>query len=282
MCAFVCKIKLKIFKWKILQVYTINNESNHLLVFGVPSLNLRQEAKSLFSKFGKLLQFNLTNHPSELFTETYHATYENIQMARIAKRMLDTKNFYGGSLHICYAPELETIDETRCKLLKRQQDVTYRLINLQKESTKTVKPEKTVETVPNEDKSKKLNMGEINTINYTNDTTPHNHGRLKNKRKMNNEVVIEKRFKPCFVDEKTKNYNANLEIPETLTSKNESTSEVQTNERIEIIDCTSTETETVTNINETLNYNKFGNEIVKKIPEKPLNRIKFNVGNKLI
>lgn len=33
-----------------------------------------------------------------------------------AKRKLDDSSFYGGSLHVCYAPEYETVAETRVKL----------------------------------------------------------------------------------------------------------------------------------------------------------------------
>uniref|UniRef100_A0A2S2PQ11 RNA-binding protein 48 n=1 Tax=Schizaphis graminum TaxID=13262 RepID=A0A2S2PQ11_SCHGA len=32
---------------------------------------------------------------------------------------MDTKNFFGGILHVCYAPELESIEQTRSKLQMR-------------------------------------------------------------------------------------------------------------------------------------------------------------------
>lgn len=37
---------------------------------------------------------------------------------------MDTKNFFGGILHVCYAPELETIEQTRSKLQTRIIEVT--------------------------------------------------------------------------------------------------------------------------------------------------------------
>lgn len=37
------------------QVYTIVNESKYLLVFGVPRINLLQEVKQLFAKYGRIL-----------------------------------------------------------------------------------------------------------------------------------------------------------------------------------------------------------------------------------
>ncbi|KAJ8971099.1 hypothetical protein NQ314_000881 [Rhamnusium bicolor] len=47
--------------------------------------------------------------------------------ARIAKRLLDTKSFYGGILHVCYAPECESVQETKTKLLQRKRDILNRL-----------------------------------------------------------------------------------------------------------------------------------------------------------
>lgn len=40
----------------LFQVYTIVNESKHLLVFGVPRINLHQEVKQLFTKYGTVLE----------------------------------------------------------------------------------------------------------------------------------------------------------------------------------------------------------------------------------
>lgn len=42
---------------------------------------------------------------------------------RFAKNQIDTKNFFGGILHVCYGPELETIDQTRAKLQTRISEV---------------------------------------------------------------------------------------------------------------------------------------------------------------
>jgi len=43
---------------------------------------------------------------------------------RFAKKQIDTKNFFGGVLHACYSPELETIEQTRAKLQTRISEVT--------------------------------------------------------------------------------------------------------------------------------------------------------------
>lgn len=52
--------------------------------------------------------------------------YERIQSARIAKRLIDNKLFYGSALHVCYAPEEENLTETRMKLFQRHKDVLKR------------------------------------------------------------------------------------------------------------------------------------------------------------
>lgn len=54
---------------------------------------------------------------------------------RIAKRFLDTKNFFGGILHVFYAPELETVVETRKKLIQRRKDVAVRIKRHQEDAT---------------------------------------------------------------------------------------------------------------------------------------------------
>lgn len=112
----------------LFQTYTVNSESIYLLIFGVPKINLRPELKNLCQKYGEIK--NLTycdEYPTEDFTECFRVKYEQMQSARIAKRMIDTKNFFGGSLHVCYAPEFETLDETRAKLTQRRIDVAKRL-----------------------------------------------------------------------------------------------------------------------------------------------------------
>lgn len=112
----------------IFQTYTIVNESRHLLVFGVPRINLYQEVKHLFAKYGRLsatnlitdtlnvnksgkfsrflhcIQFNLLikffcfSVEIEQFTDCYYVAYEKLHNARTAKAMIDRKNFYGGNL----------------------------------------------------------------------------------------------------------------------------------------------------------------------------------------
>ncbi len=47
----------------------------------------------------------------------------NVEFFRVAKRHTDEKSFFGGQLHVCYAPEYETVEETRQKLQDRRRYV---------------------------------------------------------------------------------------------------------------------------------------------------------------
>ncbi|EGI68913.1 PREDICTED: uncharacterized protein LOC105155043 [Acromyrmex echinatior] len=121
-------------KLTAVKVYTINDESQHLLIHGVPQLQLAQEVRKLIYSYGNVKAIQLvTEYPSEEFTETYHVHYTRIQSARIAKRLIDNKNFFGGFLHVCYAPELETLDETKSKLIQRRKDVATQIKRIQQE-----------------------------------------------------------------------------------------------------------------------------------------------------
>ncbi|CAG9863455.1 unnamed protein product [Phyllotreta striolata] len=123
-------------KLTAVKVYTINQESQHFYVYGVPSINLRNELRRLCAKYGQVLSISVVSDvETEIFTECYHVRYQRIQSARIAKRLLDGRSFYGGILHICYAPECESVQETKLKLAQRKKDVTSRLQTKEKEKT---------------------------------------------------------------------------------------------------------------------------------------------------
>lgn len=115
-------------KLTAVKVYTINDESVHLIVSGVPTPNYWSELKKKFGPFGDIKEFHvIAGYECEEFTEAVHVHYARIQSARIAKKVLDGYNFFGGVLHIFYAPELETLTQTRQKLLQRKRDVFVRI-----------------------------------------------------------------------------------------------------------------------------------------------------------
>lgn len=237
------------------------------MVFNVPALKLKQETKSLYSKFGKILQFNLMkDYKAERFTEVYHISYERIHSARLAKRMTDGKEFYGDILHVCYAPEFENLQETKQKLMQRSYDVTRRLNTLENERNKSTNESLNVQNQLIDDKQTVQEFNHIynevkeSFIPETLKTIVKDPVKYENNSKLfmgnENTILIGKR-KRKWRDDMSE-----------LTAKNV--------DNVEIIDCTKANKETITNINESLNYNNFGNEIVRKVAEKPINRIKFN------
>jgi hypothetical protein len=52
--------------------------------------------------------------------------YVSVNIFRYGKHHLDGRAFYGGILHVCYAPEMESLAETRAKLIQRRKDIAIR------------------------------------------------------------------------------------------------------------------------------------------------------------
>ncbi|XP_069815529.1 RNA-binding protein 48 [Dendropsophus ebraccatus] len=106
---------------RAVKVYTINQESRYLLVQGVPAIGVMKELVEQFALYGAIEEYNpLDEYPAEQFTEVYLIKFQRLQSARVAKRKLDDWSFFGGILHVCYAPEYENVQETREKLQDRR------------------------------------------------------------------------------------------------------------------------------------------------------------------
>ncbi|XP_066210479.1 RNA-binding protein 48 isoform X1 [Saccopteryx leptura] len=106
---------------RAVRVYTINLESRYLLIQGVPAVGAMKELVERFALYGAIEQYNaLDEYPAEDFTEVYLIKFVNLQNARTAKKKMDEQSFFGGLLHVCYAPEFETVEETRKKLQERR------------------------------------------------------------------------------------------------------------------------------------------------------------------
>lgn len=122
-------------KQTAVKAYSVASESRHLLVFGVPQIDLLRELKAEFRRHGTVhLVQNVTETikaagsvPVEPFTDVFHVQFEKLDRARRAKKLLDARNFYGGILHISYAPERESIEELRQKLLQRRREIAFRV-----------------------------------------------------------------------------------------------------------------------------------------------------------
>nr|XP_042910093.1 RNA-binding protein 48 isoform X1 [Parasteatoda tepidariorum] len=130
------------------KVYTINQESVYLIISNVPTVGASEQLQAICDQYGNVVDFRpLDEYPSEEFTEVYLVKYDALSPARIAKKQLDDKSFFGGILHCCYAPEFETVTETRSKLQERRKYVAWKTnsgacshcMQLSKKSNSTLK-----------------------------------------------------------------------------------------------------------------------------------------------
>lgn len=120
-----------------IKVFTISDESKYLLIHNVPDIkgNVKQELFKLCQRFGDIEKLCLSDYPNcEEFTKVYLIKYRKFVNAVMAKKSLDDKNFLGSILHVCYAPELESIDETKEKLSDRKRYVIQKLSQMDQKS----------------------------------------------------------------------------------------------------------------------------------------------------
>ncbi|XP_043545640.1 RNA-binding protein 48 isoform X2 [Chiloscyllium plagiosum] len=130
---------------RAVKVYTINLESKHLLIQGVPAVGVMKELIELFALYGTIEEYSvLHEYPAEEFTEVYRIKYQRLQSARVAKRKQDERSFFGSLLHVCYAPEFESVEDTREKLKERRRYImrstSNKDIDLYKAGKKVIKP----------------------------------------------------------------------------------------------------------------------------------------------
>eukprot|EP00123_Amoebidium_parasiticum_P000061 comp10151_c0_seq1/m.4990 comp10151_c0_seq1/g.4990 ORF comp10151_c0_seq1/g.4990 comp10151_c0_seq1/m.4990 type:complete len:336 (-) comp10151_c0_seq1:33-1040(-) len=111
-------------KDRAVKVYTVNDESRYLLVQNVPAYGARKELLELFSVYGEIEEYRmLDDYPAEEYTEVYWVRMKQLAAARLAKRKLDDHRFFGNGLHVAYAPEFESVEDTRQKLRERRNTV---------------------------------------------------------------------------------------------------------------------------------------------------------------
>ncbi|XP_064459697.1 RNA-binding protein 48-like [Ornithodoros turicata] len=109
------------------KVYTIIQESCYLLITNVAAVGANEELRDACLEYGDISDFYPADgYETEQFTEAYIVRYARIQSSRVAKKKLDEKSFFGSQLHVCYAPEFESVEETRDKLLDRQRYIAYK------------------------------------------------------------------------------------------------------------------------------------------------------------
>lgn len=110
------------------RVYTVCDESRYLIVRNVPALGCIDELVKLFGQFGPIEEYRLLDEEEcEPFTDVYWIKFVHISNARFAKRKLDDYKFLANLLQVTYAPEYETLLDTKDKLEERRHTVLNRL-----------------------------------------------------------------------------------------------------------------------------------------------------------
>eukprot|EP01018_Ginkgo_biloba_P009302 Gb_33918 [translate_table: standard] len=110
------------------RVYTVCDESRYLVVRNVPALGCIDELVKLFGVYGPIEEYRLLDEEEcEPFTDVYWIKFVHISNARFAKRKLDEYKFLGNLLQVTYAPEYETLLDTKEKLEERRHVVLNRI-----------------------------------------------------------------------------------------------------------------------------------------------------------
>ncbi|GAB5585361.1 RNA-binding protein 48 [Umbelopsis nana] len=110
-------------------VYTILQESYYLIFEQIPAYHLEKELLRQCSQHGNVIEHSrLDDHPrSTDLAHVFLIKFDTIASARKVKRKMDDTVFYGGQIRVYYAPDRETVEDTRRKLNERQAAVLQHL-----------------------------------------------------------------------------------------------------------------------------------------------------------
>ncbi|XP_022776123.1 RNA-binding protein 48 [Durio zibethinus] len=110
------------------RVYTVCDESRYLIVRNVPSLGCGDDLLKLFATYGDVEECKpMDAEDCEQFTDVYWIKFRLISNARFAKKKMDEFVFLGNRLQVSYAPQFESLDDTKDKLEGRRKEVLARL-----------------------------------------------------------------------------------------------------------------------------------------------------------
>ncbi|ORY98847.1 hypothetical protein BCR43DRAFT_488274 [Syncephalastrum racemosum] len=110
---------------RAVKVYTPAQESRFLLFENVPSLGVIDQLIRACRKFGQVVEHHvLDDHPNATdLTDVVWVAFDSLASGRRAKKKLDDTPFFAQLLRVSYAPEYETMDDIRQKLVDRTVNV---------------------------------------------------------------------------------------------------------------------------------------------------------------
>lgn len=124
------------------RVYTVCDESKYLIVRNVPALGCGDQLSQLFSTYGQIEECKpMDAEDCEPFTDVFWIRFFRVDNARFAKRKLDESVFLGNRLQVSYAPQFESLHETKEKLEARRKEVLARLNPGRSKGSATYRPD---------------------------------------------------------------------------------------------------------------------------------------------
>ncbi|XP_060208190.1 uncharacterized protein LOC132635708 isoform X1 [Lycium barbarum] len=124
------------------RVYTVCDESKYLIVRNVPALGCGDQLSQLFSTYGQIEECKpMDAEDCEPFTDVFWIRFCRVDNARFAKRKLDESVFLGNRLQVSYAPQFESLHETKEKLEARRKEVLTRLNPGRSKGSATCRPD---------------------------------------------------------------------------------------------------------------------------------------------
>ncbi|XP_030974513.1 RNA-binding protein 48-like [Quercus lobata] len=116
------------------RIYTVCQVSvscRYLIVRNVPALGCGDDLFKLFSSYGDVEESKpMDAEDCEPFTHVFWIKFRLVNNARFAKKKLDEFVFLGNRLHVSYAPQFESLSDTKDKLEGRRREVLARLNQL--------------------------------------------------------------------------------------------------------------------------------------------------------
>uniref|UniRef100_A0A0E0FZW0 RNA-binding protein 48 n=1 Tax=Oryza nivara TaxID=4536 RepID=A0A0E0FZW0_ORYNI len=125
------------------RVYTVCDESKYLIVRNVPSLGCGDDLANLFATYGPVdesvsssshlyhtttcLCTPMDAEDCDPYTDVFFIKFSQVSNARFAKRKLDESVFLGNRLQVSYAPQFESLLDTKEKLEVRRKEVLGRM-----------------------------------------------------------------------------------------------------------------------------------------------------------
>ncbi|OAD80054.1 hypothetical protein PHYBLDRAFT_92778, partial [Phycomyces blakesleeanus NRRL 1555(-)] len=114
---------------RAVKVYSVAQESRHIIISNVPALGLSENLLKQCSLYGAVEEIrSLDDHASvEEFTKVYYLRLGTVDAARRLKQAMDDRPFYSNLLTIAYAPYYETVHDARLKLQNRRNAIHQKL-----------------------------------------------------------------------------------------------------------------------------------------------------------